>query len=109
MNTVQKELQTIPGIGKSIAADLINIGILNVKSLQYKNPYLLYRKIEIFYGLKQDPCLLYVMRCAVYFASTKVHDEEKLKWWYWKDQTIYESPISAQQKLGKSLRIPAVK
>ena len=21
----------------------------------------------------------------VYFASTKKHDPEKLKWWYWKD------------------------
>ena len=38
-------------------------------------------------GCVQDRCLLYVFRCAVYFAETPVHkqDAEKLKWWNWKD------------------------
>ena len=33
----------------------------------------------------QDRCLLYVFRCAVYFAERKRHDPELLKWWNWKD------------------------
>jgi len=35
----------------------------------------------------QDRCLLYVFRCAVYYASTspELYDIEKLKWWNWKD------------------------
>jgi Pathogenicity locus len=33
-----------------------------------------------------DRCVLYVFRAAVYFASNKKHDEEKLKWWNWKDK-----------------------
>jgi hypothetical protein len=29
--------------------------------------------------------VLYVFRCAVYYASNSVHDQERLKWWNWKD------------------------
>jgi hypothetical protein len=32
-----------------------------------------------------DRCVLYVFRCAVYFASEAEHDPELLKWWNWKD------------------------
>lgn len=79
-----KELQTIPGIGKSIAQDLLFIGISGVHALRNKNPEKLYQQINNHYGVKQDICLLYVMRCAVYFASHQHHDPEKLKWWNWK-------------------------
>ncbi|HBE04968.1 MAG TPA: hypothetical protein DCY85_00570 [Firmicutes bacterium] len=30
-------------------------------------------------------CVLYVYSCAVYYASNERHDQEKLKWWNWKD------------------------
>jgi hypothetical protein len=33
-----------------------------------------------------DRCLLYVFRCAVYFASHKKHDPKLLLWWNWKDR-----------------------
>jgi hypothetical protein len=38
-------------------------------------------------GRTQDKCLLYVYRCAVYYANTDENnlDEEKLNWWAWKD------------------------
>lgn len=82
-----KELITIPGVGKSIANDLYNIGIRNVNELKGKNPEELYRLSNEFAGCVQDRCLLYVFRCAVYFAETTVErtDKEKLKWWNWKD------------------------
>lgn len=32
-----------------------------------------------------DRCMLYVFRCAVYYASSEQHDPELLKWWNWKD------------------------
>ena len=37
-------------------------------------------------GRKMDRCVLYVFRCAVYFASESEHDPELLKWWNWKDR-----------------------
>ena len=79
-----KELMQIPGVGKSIANDLINIGITKVSQLKNRNPEVLYNKSNIHAGVVQDRCLLYVFRCAVYYASNQKHDPEKLKWWKWK-------------------------
>jgi hypothetical protein len=84
---VIRELSTIPGVGKSIAADLRSIGIRRVADLRGKDPERLYEKSNKLAGTVQDRCLLYVFRCAVYFAETgeRRRDPEKLKWWNWKD------------------------
>ncbi|HEX2919682.1 MAG TPA: helix-hairpin-helix domain-containing protein [Bacteroidales bacterium] len=84
---VIKELKTIPGVGNSIANDLLNIGILKVSDLIDKDPEALYDLSNRFAGKKQDRCLLYVFRCAVYYAETPIEEQdvEKLKWWNWKD------------------------
>jgi replicative superfamily II helicase len=78
------ELRQIPGVGISIANDLINIGITKIEDLKNKNPEELYNQSNKFAGAIQDRCLLYVFRCAVYYASEAKHDKEKLKWWNWK-------------------------
>lgn len=80
-----KELRTIPGIGKSIAQDLYDIGIRKVSDLKDRDPQNLYDVSNKHAGAIQDRCLLYTFRCAVYFASNKKHDPELLKWWNWKD------------------------
>lgn len=85
-NTFQKELMQIPGVGKSISRDLINIGIKSVSDLKGKDPEELYHQSNQFAGAVQDRCLLYVFRCAIYYAGHKKHDPEKLKWWNWKDK-----------------------
>ena len=81
-----KELQQIPGIGKSIAVDLWELGIRSVGELKGKNPERLYFKRCEQQGVKIDRCLLYVFRGAVYFASRRKHDPKLLKWWNWKDE-----------------------
>ena len=88
-----KELQQIPGIGKSISLDLWNIGIKRISDLEQKNPMLLYKKSNKFAGTVQDPCLLYTFRCAVYYASEEKLEKEKLKWWYWKDKQYNEQNL----------------
>lgn len=82
-----KELLAIPGVGKSIAHDLWNIGIHSVSDLAGQDPEMLYDLSNKFSGKVQDRCLLYVFRCAVYYANTPhgKQESEKLKWWYWKD------------------------
>ena len=80
-----KELRQIPGVGISIAHDLINIGITSVNDLKNKDPEWLYHQSNKFAGAVQDRCLLYVFKCAVYYATEIKHDTEKLKWWNWKD------------------------
>jgi hypothetical protein len=79
------ELTTIPGVGKSIANDLLQLGITQVRQLKGKDPECLYNESNHYKGITQDRCLLYVFRCAVYFASHSKHEPEKLKSWNWKD------------------------
>ncbi|MHB8094368.1 MAG: helix-hairpin-helix domain-containing protein [Candidatus Aminicenantales bacterium] len=81
-----RELATIPGVGKSIAGDLWEIGIRHVSDLKGKDPQRLYERSNRRAGTVQDRCLLYVFRCAVYYAQTSEakRDSEKLKWWNWK-------------------------
>lgn len=81
-----RELQVIPGVGKSIAADLWQLGIQRVGDLKGKDPERLYVRRCVQVGAQIDRCLLYVFRCAVYFASHKRHQPELLKWWNWKDR-----------------------
>jgi hypothetical protein len=79
------ELQTIPGVGPSIAADLIDLGYRQPRDLRGADTERMYRDLCDLRGRHIDRCMLYVFRCAVYFASNSVHDPERLKWWNWKD------------------------
>ena len=83
-----QSLTDIPGVGKSIANDLRTIGIHKIDDLKGIDPEWLYELSNQDAGTIQDRCLLYVFRCAVYFAETRdeIHDPEKLNWWYWKDK-----------------------
>lgn len=82
---ILKDLQVIPGVGPSIAQDLYDIGIRSIADLKNQDPEKLYDRSNTFTGAIQDHCLLYVFRCAVYYASTTKPDPEMLKWWHWKD------------------------
>ena len=84
------DLKNIPGVGKSIEQDLINIGIEKINDLKGKDPEELYHKSCLFKGFKEDRCLLYVFRLAVYYAENENRETEKLKWWYWKDKEYPE-------------------
>jgi hypothetical protein len=79
-------LREIPGVGPSIARDLWELGIRKVSDLRGKDPERLYLRRCKQQGAVIDRCLLYVFRCAVYYASTRKHDPELLKWWNWKDR-----------------------
>ncbi len=82
------ELLQIPGVGKSIAEDLNNIGIFKINELKSRDPDQLYDLSNQYAGCVQDRCLLYVFKTAVYYSKTKPEnrDPELLKWWNWKDK-----------------------
>jgi len=82
---VLKDLRRIPGVGASIAVDLWNLGLRSVGDLRGSDPERLYADLEALAGRHVDRCMLYVLRCAVYFAETPKPDPERLKWWNWKD------------------------
>jgi Pathogenicity locus len=83
---ILKEFQQIPGVGKSIANDLWNLGFRSVQELRSQDPEELYVRQCVLEGTQVDRCMLYVFRCAVYYASNESHDPELLKWWNWKDE-----------------------
>ena len=79
-------LEQIPGVGKAIAQDIHNIGIRSVGQLKGQDPEKLYQKLCDFKASPVDRCMLYVLRCAVYYASNTEHDPQLLKWWNWKEK-----------------------
>jgi len=80
----RSDLRVIPGVGASTEQDLLNLGIRRVSDLRGRDPEELYLRLSSLQGY-QDRCVLYVFRCAVYFAETERPDPELCKWWSWKD------------------------
>ena len=80
-------LQSIPGVGPSVARMLRDVGINEIGDLKNRDPRELYDRLNEVRGERLDPCVLYTFRCAVYFASEPNPEPEKLKWWNWKDRT----------------------
>ena len=83
---IRDELETIPGVGPAVAAGLREIGVKRLADLKGADPQKLYDKLNAKRGIREDRCVLYTFRCAVYYASRPVHEAEKLKWWNWKDK-----------------------
>lgn len=85
---ILKQFQKIPGVGKSISKDLYVLGYRSIEDLKDRDPEMMYERLCMMENKHLDRCLLYTFRCAVYFASTKKHEADKLKWWHWTDEAI---------------------
>ncbi len=79
------DLQTIPGVGPKIAARIRELGYRSVENLRDQDPQRIYEQMCARQGGPLDRCVLYVLRCAVYYASHQTHRAGLLKWWSWKD------------------------
>ena len=86
MSATLTPLQQIPGVGPNIAADLQDLGFHQVEDLRGADAEGMYERLCELRGAHVDRCVLYVFRCAVYFAGNEEHDSELLKWWNWKDK-----------------------
>jgi hypothetical protein len=84
----KSELEAIPGVGPKIAQDLEKLGVHKVNDLKGADPEKLYGNLCKLREMHIDRCVLYVFRCAVYFASNAVHAPELLKWWNWTDDRL---------------------
>jgi hypothetical protein len=82
------ELQTLPGVGPSIARDLRDLGVSSIAALRRRDPERLYAALNRLRGVRQDPCVLYTFRCAVYAARTPRPRALLLRWWHWKDRRL---------------------
>jgi len=83
----EKLFRTIPGIGPRMAEDLWILNVRSLEELAERDPQEMYDSLCVLTGSKQDRCVLYVFRSAVYYAKTppSLRDPQKLLWWNWKD------------------------
>lgn len=79
------QLTKIPGVGLSMANDLRELGYGSVEELRGADPEQMFEGLCVRKGVRVDRCVLYVFRCATYFAETDSPDPQLLKWWNWKD------------------------
>ena len=82
-----EKLEDIPGIGPSMARDLRDLGIFEPADLRGQDPDRMYKRLCLMHDMRIDRCVLYVFRCAVYYATEECHDPELLKWWNWTDDS----------------------
>jgi hypothetical protein len=85
MNHSRESLQSLPGIGPSMAKALGDLGFHEPADLHGQNPEAMYRDLCELRGEKIDRCVLYGFRCAVYSVGAEQPEPELLKWWNWKD------------------------
>lgn len=79
------DLRRIPGIGREMEQHLLRLGYPTVASLRGADPEAMYAEDCALHGGVLDRCVLYVYRCAVYYAETDTPDPDKCRWWAWKD------------------------
>ncbi len=72
-----EKLTDLPNIGKTVAHDLVRIGITSPDQLKDQDPYDLYVRFCEAFGEKQDPCMLDVLMSVTDFMD----GGEPRVWW----------------------------
>lgn len=74
-----KELEDIPNVGRTVAADLRRIGVRTPRALVGRDPYQLYAALNRATGVRHDPCLLDTFIAAVRFME----GGPAVPWWHY--------------------------
>ena len=72
-----EQLEQLPNIGVSLAADLRSIGIASPRDLTTRDPMALYRALCERSGQRQDPCVLDTFMAITDF----MRGAEPAPWW----------------------------
>ena len=91
------KLEDIPNIGKSIAADLRSLGILDPRQLATRDPLKTYLALSNSMGKRHDPCVLYTLMAAQHYLQSG----ESIPWWKFTEQGKRMLAESAPRKPGK--------
>jgi len=82
-------LTDIPNIGKSIAQDLIGLGIATPEEVKAMDPLVTYEALRIPMGQRHDPCVLDTFLAAKDFMNGGAAQP----WWHF-------TPVRKTMKLG---------
>ena len=88
--TDTRKLRDLAGIGKSIEADLMSLGVTSVAILASKEGDDLYDQLCLKTRTRQDPCVLDTFRCAVAQARNPRLPAAQRNWWWWSRQRKLE-------------------
>lgn len=83
-----REFTDLPGVGKAVAKDYVNLGFTSPAELKDQDPQELYDRLCKLQGFKIDRCMLYTFRCAHYAICHPEIDTKTLLWWNFKDNTL---------------------
>ncbi|MCX6602933.1 MAG: mitomycin resistance protein [Acidobacteria bacterium] len=76
-------LAQLAGIGPAALGDFKLLGIHSVEELAQQDGHHLYLELQRITGIRQDPCVLDVFRCAIAQAQNPDLPLEQRNWWYW--------------------------
>ncbi|XOV80931.1 MAG: helix-hairpin-helix domain-containing protein [Aestuariibacter sp.] len=77
------EVSSLHSVGPSLASMIVAIGYDSLNRLVGANPKKMYDQLNTQFGIRFDPCVEDVFRCAVAQASYKDLPAESRDWWYW--------------------------
>ena len=77
-----QQLEALPNIGKSIAADLRAIGIDTPERLAGHQPIDVFAALAKQMDHRHDPCVLYTLLAVQHFLASG----EKMPWWKFTEQ-----------------------
>jgi hypothetical protein len=89
-STDTRKLRDLAGIGKSIEANLISLGVTSVAALASRDGEDLYDQLCTKTRTRQDPCVLDTFRCAVAQARNPRLPAAQCNWWWWSRQRKLE-------------------
>ena len=76
------ELEQLPNIGPSLAADLRSLGIHHPRELAARDPFVLYQQLCTLTGRRQDPCVLDTFMAVTDF----MRGASPAPWWHYTAQ-----------------------
>lgn len=76
------ELEQLPNIGPSLAADLRALGIRHPRELATRDPFVLYQRLCAQTGQRQDPCVLDAFMAITDF----MRGAAAAPWWHYTAQ-----------------------
>jgi hypothetical protein len=74
-----EQLEQLPNIGQSLAADLRRLGVLHPRELAGKDAFALYQSLCSTTGKRQDPCVLDAFLAITDF----MRGAEPRPWWFY--------------------------
>ena len=102
--TKHRRLQDLQGIGVAMERDFRKLGIKTVAQLAKRDGMKLYIRLNRLTGVRQDPCVLDTLNCAVAQAKNPNLPAPQRNWWWWSRKRLaraipHPKPLPSGEKL----------